>query len=119
MKKILLSLAIVAAAGIDQVNAQAFYRNNDATEVVMTAGRIENLFPNPALNSTTIVLDYIPLQKIFVDIVDFNGQVRRTFAFTPGTRQLSFDVGFLESGYYVVRVREAGRLVDRTKLLKS
>ena len=117
MKKILLSLSIFLALAT-VANAQAFYRNSE-TEQVAAQGAILNMFPNPALNNTTVVLNYIPRQRMTVDIVDFNGNVRRSFAFSPGGRQLSFDVGFLEAGYYVVRVREAGRLVDRTKLLKS
>jgi len=116
MKKMILLMAIWAGC-ITESNAQAFYQSQTTEQA--PEWRITNLFPNPAINSATVVLNYIPAQMIFVDVVDFNGEIRRSFSFTPGGRQLTFDVGFLERGYYVIRVREASRLIDMVKLLKA
>jgi len=117
MKKMILFLAMWAGS-ISMASAQAFSRQNqDNYRIAET--RIVNLFPNPAINNATVVLNYAPAQKVFVDVVDFNGEIRRSFAFLPGGRQLTFDVGFLDRGYYVIRVREASRLVDIVKLIKA
>jgi len=121
MKKILLALAILLTISA-QSDAQAFFRGfaddghyaaNNSKLIVL------NLFPNPAINNASVVLSYLPARRTFVDILDFNGQLRKSFSFNPGGRQLNFNVSFLERGYYIVRVREDNRLIDVIKMVKD
>jgi hypothetical protein len=118
MKKLILlfsSLAALALSGL--ASAQNFAANNQVTpdyEPPMTW-----VYPNPAIHSTTVVLNYIPVSKVFIDLVDFNGNIRRSYAFAPGGNKLSIDVGFLESGYYIMRIREGAGLIDIVKLVKG
>ena len=116
MKKTILIIGLLIGI-INQGKAQAF--KHTGYESIVVEQHIETLFPNPALNNATVILNYLPDQKVYVDIIDFNGNLRRSFAFLPHGRQLSFDVGFLEEGYYIIRVREGYRLIDITRLLKS
>jgi hypothetical protein len=121
MKKILLAFAIVLGISA-QGQAQAFYRdlsNNSYGASNNASFGILNLFPNPANNNASVVLSYLPARRTFVDILDFNGQLRRSFSFSPGGRQLNFNVSFLERGYYIVRVREGDRLIDMIKMVKN
>ena len=118
MKRKLLISTLAFSLAIPEARSQAFYKPDPASLTVVER-RIVNLFPNPALNHATVVLNYQPAEQVYVDLIDFNGQVRRSFGFAPGGNQLSFDVGFLERGYYVVLLRDAYRLIDRVKLVKS
>jgi hypothetical protein len=121
MKKILLALAILLTISA-QSEAQAFYRDfsdNGYYTGNNTQFGVLNLFPNPAINNASVVLSYLPAKRTFVDILDFNGQLRRSFGFNPGGRQLNFNVSFLERGYYIVRVREGDRLIDIIKMVKD
>ncbi|HTM64978.1 MAG TPA: T9SS type A sorting domain-containing protein [Flavipsychrobacter sp.] len=121
MKKILLALAILFIIPT-QSEAQAFYRDfsdNGYYTANNTQFGVLNLFPNPAVNNASVVLSYLPAERTFVDILDFNGQLRRSFSFNPGGRQLNFNVSFLERGYYIVRVREGDRLIDIIKMVKN
>lgn len=103
---------------MDNVNAQDFY-NVGTTPANITSAQVLTVFPNPANNNTTVVLNYMPVNKVFLDLVDFNGHIRRTFSFPPGTQQLSLDVSFLETGYYVLRIREGAMLIDIVKFVKG
>jgi hypothetical protein len=119
MKTLTLLLLLTAAAfSGTKAHAQAFTTPVSEEGMYVTPG-IANMFPNPAMNQTTVVLNYLPGNPVYVELVDFNGNIRRSYAFTAGGQQLSFDVSFLERGLYVVRVREASRLVDMVKLVKS
>ncbi|HRO43381.1 MAG TPA: T9SS type A sorting domain-containing protein [Flavipsychrobacter sp.] len=119
MKQIILLFGIIILGTFEQATAQAFFRNNSSLQTTQAKTRIMTMFPNPATNHTTIVLNYIPAQRTVVDIVDYNGHIRQSFQFSAGGNQLSFDLSSLERGYYIVRVREAARLVDIAKLVKA
>jgi hypothetical protein len=101
--------------------SQAFFENrtSDMPQERFPEARIINAFPNPVQNNLTIVLNYLPVRRFTVEIIDFNGRLRRSFAFAPGGQQISMDLSFLDPGDYVVRVLQSGRLVDRTRILKS
>jgi|GEM_PF-2959925 len=118
MKKLILILGLLFFTSGSEAIAQAFSRNT-VQSYELTDTKIVNMFPNPAVNHATVVLNYTPRRQTTIDMVDFNGQIRRSFAFAPGGNQFSFDVGFLERGHYVVRVRESGRLIDVARLVKA
>src|SRR5687768_14967625 len=103
MKKLILLFSSIVALAISvPAKAQDFTANNQVTqdyEPIMTW-----VYPNPAINSTTVVLNYIPVRKVYIELVDFNGNIRRSYAFAPGGNKLSIDVGFLESGNYIMRI---------------
>jgi type IX secretion system substrate protein len=78
-----------------------------STGVVAYAGNPGNdllVYPNPVLSQTKIVLDVIPVSDVFVDILDLNGRVDRSFQYTPGTSVLDVDMSRLPTGLYSVRV---------------
>ncbi len=62
------------------------------------------VYPNPVVSSTRIALDQVPGSNVFVDIVDLNGVVNRTFQYSPGSYQLDVDMSNLPTGIYSVRV---------------
>lgn len=118
MKRFIFIFGFIFTAFVQETAAQAFYKNNDIAYDLRET-KIVNMFPNPATNHATIVLNYVPLRQTVLDVVDFNGHIRRSFAFAPGGNQFSFDVGFLERGHYVVRIRESNRLIDVARLVKA
>lgn len=117
MKKLILSISTIAAFAITPAFSQNFAANNVVVTEYQNVSTL--VFPNPAINSTTVALNYIPTRRTFVDIVDFNGNIRRTYAFAPGGNKLTVEVGFLEQGYYALRIREANTLIDRVKFVKG
>jgi hypothetical protein len=116
MKKLLLIFSAFIL-GLSPSKAQDFAANNPVVTAVEPIASL--VFPNPAVNSTTVLLSYTPMRRVIIDIVDFNGNIRRSYAFAPGGNRFTVDVGFLEQGYYVLRVREGAALLSRTKLIKG
>ena len=118
MKKLILLSIFSLFACYLPASAQSFGANNpepvDYYESALTW-----VYPNPAINTTTILLSYIPARKVVVDLIDFSGNIRRSYVFAPGGNELSVDVSFLERGYYVLRIREGAALIDRVKLVKA
>ena len=80
---------------------------------------VDVVFPNPANSQTTVVLNYIPIEKVYVDVVDHNGNVHFTQVYAPGGRYLNLDVSFLDRGFYVLRIRERTGLLQVVRLVKS
>lgn len=121
MKKIYITIviALVATMLSVHVHAQAFYKEQPQMYAGYFPAQVINLYPNPARNAATVVLNYTPQDRITVDLVDFSGNLRRTFTFNGGAKAFRFDVGFLERGYYLIRVREENRLIDVLRLQKS
>jgi len=117
MKQMILVFGLIAMC-CGKANGQAFTQQPVASDMPLESAII-NMFPNPATNFTTVVLRYDAVQEITIDVVDYNGQIRRSFRFAPGGRQLSFDISFLERGNYVIRLRETARLLDIAKLVKG
>jgi hypothetical protein len=91
----------------------------DSRDAYKYSPGVTNVFPNPVINSASIVLNYTPLSRINIDLVDFNGQLRRKYVFNPGNHAMSIDVSDLDKGFYVLRVREQNILVDIVKLVKN
>ena len=114
---LLICSALSIMATVTPSSAQNFGANNPAVATVEPVASL--VFPNPAVNSTTVLLNYTPFRRVVIDIVDFNGNVRRSYVFAPGGNRFTVDVGFLEQGYYVLRVREGAALISRTKLIKG
>jgi hypothetical protein len=118
MKKI-YALAIFFALTNCEVSAQSVYNQVNTPEDVSYQMGIYTVFPNPAANNVSIVLNFTPIRKLSVEIIDFNGRLRRAYSFAPGGYVLNFDVSFLEQGQFIVRVLDRGRLVGRARLLKG
>ncbi len=121
MKKIYIAIVMALAAASISVRskAQAFYKEQPPVYSGYYPAEVINLYPNPARNAATVVLNYAPQDRVAIDLVDFSGNLRRTFTFNAGGRAFRFDVGFLERGYYLIRVREENRLIDILRLQKS
>jgi hypothetical protein len=118
-KRVLVAFLLFALFCNLGVSAQGNYYNGANRSSEEYTRGVLNLFPNPSVNYATIVLNYIPVNRINIDLVDFNGNLLRRFAFSPGSQQMSIDVSDLERGFYILRVRERNSLVDILKLVKN
>ncbi len=123
MKRVVFTLGLTVSLFVQHFagSAQAFYKNDNQSEQQRTSWTlgVQTVYPNPTSSSSTVVLSYIPVNRVYIDILDYNGNIRQSFRFAPGGRQLSFDVGALDRGYYFVRVREQGRLIANVRLVKN
>jgi hypothetical protein len=118
MKKLILIVLFATGMG-SQTFAQAFTRNNLQPAQHESISPVQAVFPNPATSNTSVLLSQPAQQRVYVDLVDQKGHIVTTYVFAPGGRQLTFDVGFLEGGYYILRVREPGRYVSAVRLVKT
>ena len=116
MKYALLFTVLFALAKTSY--GQAFY-SLDPSQHEIRKMEITTIFPNPAFNQAHILLNQVPFKRVSVDIIDFNSVVRRTYHFPPESRILSFDISFLERGYYVFRLRNENSLLDLARFVKS
>lgn len=62
------------------------------------------VYPNPVVSTTRIALDQVPGSNVYVDILDMNGVIERTFEYAPGSYQLDVDMSNMPQGLYSVRV---------------
>lgn len=88
------------------VNDNDNYMIPNASEGVAAISGFNDLlvYPNPVVSSTRIALEQVPGSNVYVDIVDMNGVVDRTFQYAPGTYQLDVNMGNLPMGMYSIRV---------------
>ena len=116
-KKSMKKLSYIIGVAIFLISYQATAQNQ--IDWQSNQQNISELFPNPAMSNVTIVLQDIPTQAVYIDIVDFNGNLQRSYRFSPGNLALHFDVSFLPKGHYIIRVRDRSSLIDISRLVKS
>ncbi len=62
------------------------------------------VYPNPVFSYTRVVLPNISSGSVYVDIIDLNGRIQRSYEFASGTYQADLDMSTLPTGLYSVRV---------------
>ncbi len=118
MKRIIL-LTYLFGISLSTAIAQDVWEENRLANQVARQDPAEMVFPNPAVNVANIMLNFIPRERIYMDVIDYNGNVKGSFTFSPGSNLLSFDVGFLNQGYYVLHLRSGNRVIQILKLAKT
>lgn len=114
---------LIGITGFNSAYGQAFQplnRNAGYNDAAMaSAPRVITAFPNPAQNQTTVVLAYRTRSHAVAEVLDYNGNLYKSYAFSPGTDQMTIDLGTLERGNYIVRIVEPGRRAEMVKLIKN
>lgn len=118
MKKMILIIWTLVLCTLPRFSQAQGYADNTTTYSGYLP-QVVNVFPNPAINHMTVVLSHQLMRRTHIDIIDFNGNVRRSFTFAPGNYRFDLEVGFLNRGYYVLWVREGSLLLDRVKFVKG
>lgn len=77
------------------------------------------IYPNPVTSNARILLPAAATSNVFVDVIDMNGRVMRSFEFGKGTFQLDMDMSALPIGLYSVRVAQAGMPLENLKVVKN
>ena len=106
MKNILL-IALVTSGILCSVVSQAqttLYGMSNRGTVITYAYNDLQVYPNPVLDNTYIILTALPVSTVFVDVIDMNGNVARTYQYVAGTYKLDVDMSRLPTGLYSVRV---------------
>jgi len=86
-------------------NDTSFFTGVEAVTNIESTGNNDFLvYPNPVTSHTSVVLDDVPNSAVYVDIIDMNGQVDRSFQYAPGSYDLDVDMSRLPTGLYSVRV---------------
>jgi hypothetical protein len=63
------------------------------------------VYPNPVSNNTNIALPVTLQVPVFVQIIDLNGNLARSYEYPAGSNLLKVDMSTLPIGLYSVRVR--------------
>lgn len=77
------------------------------------------VYPNPAISSTRVVLPNPTISTAYVDVIDLNGYVARSYQYAPGTYQLDVDLSTLPTSIYSVRVYGTGVGFYNLKVVKQ
>jgi hypothetical protein len=77
------------------------------------------LYPNPVTSNARIILPAAAANNVFVDVLDMNGHILRSFEYGKGTFQLDMDMSVLPVGLYSVRVSQAGVPLENLKVVKN
>jgi hypothetical protein len=92
---------------------------NEQTSVIPGTDNNLLLYPNPVTSNARIILPAAAANNVFVDIIDMNGRIMRSYEFGKGTFQLDMDMSILPVGLYSVRVAQAGMPLDNLKVVKN
>jgi hypothetical protein len=68
-------------------------------------------FPNPAGNSTTVLLSNIDKEMV-LEIVDIAGRILKNSAVSSGSTQVTLDVQSLSNGLYLYRLVNDGNTLQ-------
>ncbi|RYY11950.1 MAG: T9SS type A sorting domain-containing protein [Chitinophagaceae bacterium] len=123
MKRFIYTLLLAITTSAGGAYAQAF----TAVERVPSTGirtgspvqHVITAFPNPAQSYTTIVLHSRSRQRLVAEVLDFNGNLYHTQAYAPGIDQVNIELGNLERGQYLIRIRETGRRTESVRIIKN
>jgi len=77
------------------------------------------VYPNPAVTSTRIVLTQPAVNNVYVDLVDLNGRIIRSYEYGSGSYQLDLDLGNVPTGLYSARITTSGADVQSVKIVKT
>lgn len=80
---------------------------------------IEAVYPNPNHDLIDILLVDKAYQPVDVWVLNMDGTVLKTFHFRPQGKLMTIDVGFLSAGEYVLQVKEAGKELQRMRLIRN
>ena len=94
----------------------AIYTQSNKTE---EATLINEIYPNPAQSTSSVLLTDIATNPVTLYIVNLNGTVIKTYSYDGGGNRLNFDVSELEDGFYSIQVQEKGKSMQSVKLLKQ
>lgn len=104
------------------VKAMAVKKQAGSTGVYTVHSTYTNtllVYPNPAIDVTRIVLDAPATDKVYVNIINLNGRLMRTYEFASGTDQLDIDLGNIPTGLYNATIISKGAPVQSVKILKQ
>ncbi len=138
MKNTLIIAFLVATIGVpiytkaqniaDTQPQQTTYANDITANDVLSATSVSWIehygdallvYPNPAINNTRIVLAAPAANKVYVDLVNLNGSVVRSYQYGPGSYQLDLDLGNVPPGMYHARISSNRSSPQSVKLLKQ
>lgn len=77
------------------------------------------VYPNPVVNRTRIELPQASTSSVYVDIIDLNGRVVRSYQFGTGTYQIDLDMSRMPNGLYSARIMQNGIVTNNVKLIKD
>jgi len=77
------------------------------------------VYPNPAVSATRIVLNNVPGSAVYVEVIDMNGEIDRSFEYSPGSYFLDVDLSNLPDGMYSVRVSGSDVGYHNLKVIKQ
>jgi hypothetical protein len=77
------------------------------------------VFPNPANNTTRVVLPFIARNYVSVTVADLNGKIWQSAAYEPGGNAFDVDLTTLPAGIYSMRIQEYGFPPLFAKLVKQ
>ncbi len=100
----------------------AIRRSAGVTTAIATTEHATNallVYPNPAFSNTRIVLPSMATSTVFVDVMDMNGRIDRSFQYAAGVQELDVDMSRLPTGLYSVRVFDATNGYYNLKVVKE
>lgn len=125
--------ALINAIKLTDAHNNSYIINSDDGTIVSIGNELVNeqmgnmpgtnsdllVYPNPVTSNVRILLPTEATNNVFVDIIDMNGRVLRSFEFGKGTFQLDMDMSALPVGLYSVRVAQAGMPLENLKVVKN
>jgi len=105
--------------GTVQSPSESFAIYQEAQNANYPSTDLISVYPDPARNSSSVLLAQQALKPVTLYIVNLNGTLMRTYTYDGGTSQLSFDVSDLQDGVYNIQVQEQGKSMQSVKLLKQ
>lgn len=101
---------------IDQNNARYKWDIIGSVDAPLTG--IQAVYPNASHDMVNILLAETAYQPVDVWILNLDGTALKTLHFSPQGNLITIDLSDLPAGEYALHVKEAGREVQRLKLIR-
>lgn len=102
------------------VKSTSVKKTYDPTSVPTVANNTTlQVYPNPAINTTSIILDKAATDNVLVDVLDMNGRVVSTTQYAAGSNKLDVNMSTMPAGMYTVRVSQKGNATQNLKVVKE
>jgi hypothetical protein len=117
----LVVVAFVSDRTTKQVLQAAVNRKTPLTSIRNKPMEISSLalYPNPARDQLYVNLGARATTPGILEVFDLNGRMMMNMEVPPGTQIIRLDVQNLMRGMYVIHRIESGRVVSRSKFIKT
>ncbi len=96
-----------------------YYNKSSIYENIFQQLKIVSIYPNPAINNVTVLLESNEDKEVFLDVTDLNGRILNSFPYFVkagiNTIEIFIKKGKMKKGVYILKTRSLSGVVSNDK----